>query len=848
MRLVWLLSVPYLLRHRLRSALTLAGVALGVAVLAAMHVANQSALLAFRHTVEQIAGSSQLQILAGDSGVEESVLEQVQAVAEVGAAAPVIEAVAGVAKKGEGSLLILGIDVTSDQRIRRYDFESAEEDLIDDPLVFLAQPDSLLVSRDLAARNGLRIGSRVTLATAVGDRSFTVRGVLRAQGMATAFGGNLAVMDIYAAQRMFGRGRRFDRIEVAARDGVTKEQCVAALLAALGPGFQVESPSARREHLDTLLHAYRKTVNLASGCALLVGVFLAYTTLSVAVAQRRQEIGVLRALGASLGQVQRLFLAEGALYGAVGSALGVAAGVFAARWVGELVSGLGRSAYGIPMATPQVTVEPWLAGAIWSLGVAASGGAAYFPARQAAQVDPAQALQKGRYQAATPGRPAIRVGAAGALAALLCAWLGRSMAAVYAGYAIATVSLILLIPVLAPGLARLLRPLWRRLRPVEGTLAVDSLLQAPRRTAATVAALMLSVAMVIGLGGLSGANYENVMGWVDETLQADLVVTPSENLAKRDFRLPDSLVKELETVEGLASVQAVRTARIPFRSARPILIATDIRRLRDVRDQRGERRSSDEAYDLVAEGQGAFVSDTLAERQGLRRGDRFELASPRGLLRLEVADVFRDYTDQQGSIVIDRAIYRARWADDSVNVFRLYLRPGAKVEEVRSRIRERLASERSVFVLSEADLRGYVVRRVNQWYGITYVQLAIAVLVAVIGIANTMTVSILDRQRELGILQAVGAVRRQVRAAVWMEAAAIGAIGLVLGLAAGAAHIYGMLEMSRLDFTGRRLAYQYPVGVAAALVPVLLAAAVLAAAGPAEAALRGPLASKLEYE
>jgi putative ABC transport system permease protein len=292
----------------------------------------------------------------------------------------------------------------------------------------------------------------------------------------------------------------------------------------------------------------------------------------------------------------------------------------------------------------------------------------------------------------------------------------------------------------------------------------------------------------------------------------------------------------------------VRTARIPFRSARPILIATDIRRLRDVRDQRGERRSSDEAYDLVAEGQGAFVSDTLAERQGLRRGDRFELASPRGLLRLEVADVFRDYTDQQGSIVIDRAIYRARWADDSVNVFRLYLRPGAKVEEVRSRIRERLASERSVFVLSEADLRGYVVRRVNQWYGITYVQLAIAVLVAVIGIANTMTVSILDRQRELGILQAVGAVRRQVRAAVWMEAAAIGAIGLVLGLAAGAAHIYGMLEMSRLDFTGRRLAYQYPVGVAAALVPVLLAAAVLAAAGPAEAALRGPLASKLEYE
>ena len=304
MRLVRLLSLPYFAKHRLRSLLTLAGIALGVAVLVAMYEANQSVLAGLRQTIAQIAGASELQISAGDTGIPEELLDRVRAVAEVGSASPVVEAVVG---SGLGNLLVLGVDMTADQGIREYDLGGSE---LDDPLVFLAQPDSIMLSGDFAARNGLAMGSRLVLETVEGARRFTVRGLMRPAGLAQAFGGNLAVMDIYAAQRVFGKERKFDRIDVTARRGVAVEDCRRALIAALGAGFHVDAPSERRRYFEQVLGNYRRSAGFASVFALIVGLFLIQNTLVVAVAQRRGEIGILRALGATRSQIRTLFLLE----------------------------------------------------------------------------------------------------------------------------------------------------------------------------------------------------------------------------------------------------------------------------------------------------------------------------------------------------------------------------------------------------------------------------------------------------------------------------------------------------------------------------------------------------------
>src|ERR1017187_10676800 len=195
MILLRLISFPYVRKHVLRTLLTLAGIVLGVAVFVGMHTANQSVLFAFQRTIDRIAGSTQLQVSTGEAGFDETVLERVQSTAGVRVAVPVIEAVVNTGLSGQGNILVLGVDMLGDRGLRDYDLEGEEEGSIDDPLVFLAQPDSLIITRAFAARNGFAVNGKIVLSTLEGPKTFTIRGIMKSGGLAGAFGGNLAVID-----------------------------------------------------------------------------------------------------------------------------------------------------------------------------------------------------------------------------------------------------------------------------------------------------------------------------------------------------------------------------------------------------------------------------------------------------------------------------------------------------------------------------------------------------------------------------------------------------------------------------------------------------------------------------
>ena len=229
-------------------------------------------------------------------------------------------------------------------------------------------------------------------------------------------------------------------------------------------------------------------------------------------------------------------------------------------------------------------------------------------------------------------------------------------------------------------------------------------------------------------------------------------------------------------------------------------------------------------------------------------GDPIDLPCPAGGLKLPIVGIIRDYSDQEGSVLIDRVIFKKYWNDDSVDLLRVYLLPGVLPATVKEAIPAKYAGNRRPFVLSNQEVRQYITRLTDQWFGLTWVQISIAILVAILGIVNSLTVTIVDRRRELGVLQAVGGLRNQIRGAIWMEAAAIAVISIILGLALGAIHLYYVLEMSYRDFPGMRFDYIYPYSVAAMLIPIVLAAAWLSAIGPAESAVRGSLVEALEYE
>jgi putative ABC transport system permease protein len=396
--------------------------------------------------------------------------------------------------------------------------------------------------------------------------------------------------------------------------------------------------------------------------------------------------------------------------------------------------------------------------------------------------------------------------------------------------------------------ARLLRPLLGWLRPVEGTLAADSLLQAPRRTSGAVAALMLSLALVVALGGLTRASYDSIFKWLGVALNPDLFISTSQSLTSRSFRFPGSMAEELRAIPGVGEVQSVRDARIQIGGAPVIFVAADVEALVHRATLPPTAGDPKQMYRLTGEGKGVLASDNFALLRGYKLGDVLDIPSPNGVLHLPIVGIVVDYSDQQGSILMDRAVYKRYWKDDTVNIFRIYLARGATESEVKRRILEKLGSQRRLFVLTNRDVREYIMKLTNQWFGITYVQIAVAVLVALLGIVNTLIVSITDRRRELGVLQAVGGLRNQIRGTIWLEALTIGAVGLVLGLAFGALQLYYSLRITAEDLAGMRLDYEYPYSICLVLVPVILAVAFISAIGPAESAVRGSLVEALEYE
>lgn len=850
MMLLRLISWPYLRKHLLRSVLTTAGIVLGVTVFVAMHTANQSVLYAFNRTVDRIAGATQLQVSAGEAGFPEEVLEKVQSLPDVDVAVPVIEATVQTGIAGAGNLLVLAVDMTGDRSLRDYDLENADETIVDDPLVFIAQPDSIIVSRQFCDKTGLKLNDRLTMQTMAGPRQFTIRGVMSSQGLASAFGGSLAVMDIYAAQMVFGRGRRFDRIDIKVREGVRVDEARARIQAALGPGLQVEPPSSRGAQFEAMARVYSMTANITSVFALFIGLFLIYNTFSIAVTQRRGEIGILRALGASRALIRNLFLAESSILGLLGSVLGILLGVSLARGVAGYLGGYFGEVYGVGEKAEQVSADPRLLGLALLIGVATSVFACWLPARNAARVDPVKALQKGRVQVISEGENRARRAAAVAMlaAALGCIFLSHSTFFFYLGYMLSVLAVLLLTPSLCGWLVRLLRPLMKGLRPVEGALAADSLLQAPRRTSGTVAALALSVALVIGLGGISRASYATIGTWVRTSLNPDFFITGSETITQRSFRFPESFAEEVARVEGIDEVQPVRSTRILYQGTPVMLVAADVEKIaRRVRARvvDGDRESM---YARAARGEGVIISDNFSLLRRVHRGDVLELPAPNGVLRLPVLGIVLDYSDQQGTILISRSLFKQYWGDDTINAMRVYAKPGADRKALRQRLLDEFGRRTRLFVMTNEELRAYIMRLTDQWFGLTYVQIVVAVLVAILGIVNTLTVSIADRKRELGVLQAVGALRNQVRHTIWMEAAAIGALGLAIGFALGGVHLYYILDVAKRDVAGLRLEYLYPYGIAALLLPVLMGAALVSALGPAEGAVRSSLVEALEYE
>jgi putative ABC transport system permease protein len=838
--------------HRSRVLLTILGIAVGVAVFFAVRTANATLLGSLTSTVEQLAGKSTLEVTAGETGFPEDVLATVRGTPGVKIAEPVIEVTTQTAFADEGNLLILGVDTTGDQALRQYEFDRSQT-TIADPLVYLAQPNSILLSRSFAQRHNLQIGSTLPLFASEGRKDFVVQGLFQPTGIGQVFGGNIAVMDVYAAQVVFDRGRNFDRIDLMNDPRVSVRAVEQSLRERLPASLQVARPEVRGQALENVVTAMRIIMLIASLVALLVGVFIIFNSFSIAVNQRWKEIGILRAVGVERRGIAAMFLGEAALLGVIGSLLGVGAGYLLADAANRVMDSIASSVYGVLSVPQAARFDARLALLSVGLGVAASVVGAWFPSRAAARLNPLLALHdiEARGQESALGWGRAGLGAAlVCLSSALIAWSPpRVGMTLQFGYAVLTLlGLTLLLPKLVFWSARAIRPLMDSAGGAEGALAVDAMIESPRRSAATVGALMIGLMLVFSTAAYIQSYRGVIDRWMSEMINADLFVATTAMLRSTSYHFSEDLSGKIAAIPGVKRVENVRFTSIPFQGDTAALVAYEMGAFLARASGAIEDGDVASARDLLPKGQAVLVSRNFATRWSIRAGDRVHLDTPSGFLDLPVAGIVDDYRSEKGTIFLDRALYIRYWKDDSLDFIDIDLQPGADPGAVKREIERLTAGSEHAFVYTNAEFRGWVSSLVDQFFTLNYIQLIVAALVAVVGIVNTLVISVIERRREFGIVRAVGAFRGQVRKLVLLEALAISILGVLLGALAALLVIQFMSHTVSLVLAGYTVPFQFPWKWVLLAFPAAMITSLCAGWLPARRAMRTNVIEAIGYE
>jgi putative ABC transport system permease protein len=694
-----------------------------------------------------------------------------------------------------------------------------------------AATGEVVIDRASARSTGYGPGDRARVLTRTGAHDVTVVGVARFGQVDSPGGASLVVFPSEDAQAWVAEPGRFDAIQVVAADGVSEEALRDGVAEVVPAGTEVltgaeiteEEQSAIREALG-FFNAFLLTFALI---ALFVGSFIIYNTFSILVAQRTREMALLRAIGASRRQVLGSVLVEAAVVGLLASGLGLLAGIGVALGLKALLAAFGID---IPAGGLVVGGRTVVVALVAGLGVTVAS--AFFPARRAAKVPPLAAMRDVAVDHSSQSGRRVTIGVvvtalgAGLLALGLLGDVGNPAAVVGLGAATVFLGVAVLGPVIARPLSRVIGAPLPRLRGVAGTLARENAMRNPKRTAATAAALMIGVGLVGFITIIASSARASVDDVLDRTFAGDLVV---DSGTFGVGGIPSEMAQRIAEVPDVEAVSPLRITGARVEGEDRMVVGVDASAMARIWDLGVEAGTFD---DLGAGG--VAVSVTEAEERGWSVGDVVTMQFVEtGQQELRI-DVLYD-SPVAGSYVLDLAAYEAQVADRLDSQVYVDLAADADLEAVRERVEAVTADYPAATLLDQTEFRDQQAAGIDQMLNLIYVMLALAVLIALMGIANTLALSIFERTRELGLLRAVGMTRSQLRSVVRWEAVIIALLGTALGLVIGL--FFGWALFTALRDQGFERFSAAP-GQLAVVVVLAALAGVVAAILPARRAAR----------
>jgi putative ABC transport system permease protein len=805
----------------LRSLLTILGVALGVGVLSASLAMGAGIEAAVDRTVRDVVGSADLRVSAFlERGLSDATVAAIRETEGVGLIAPTIEkrtflapGSAGAVSGARDAVTVVGIDPVAYSRLHDLDLVAGAR---------LARPDepSALITETLAASDGYVLGSELTLQGAGAPARLRVIGILAGPGPTAGAAGRAVIVPVEVARSAFGlEGVSF--VDVGLADGDSSAEVVARLGDRLTTEpYVLSSPADLAASLRASTADFQATTALIAAIVLFVGSFLIVNTLSMTVGERAREVGLLRAAGATRAQVARFVLAGAVAIGIAGSGIGLLAGLL----FGALMASSVRALTGFPAAV--AAIDPGGLVVAFVVGVAITIAGAIEPAIRAARISPVEAL-RARFD--LPDARRARLGwlalvfAAVAAIALL-AW-PRAAGGAGADRALALYAVLiaatLATPFLLPPLARVLgSPLGTVLR-LEERLARGSLARDRSRTGLTLGALVVGLAMVVALGWTAQAARNAATAWLVDVVPGDEVVT-----SIRPVGPDEGVVDTLAALPGVRTVTPIATFDLAIRGMRldaAAVVGADLLADGRLTFLEGDRSAALAALD---EGGAAILPRAAAERLGIALGDSMPLVLGGGAtLDLRVVGIVERSIPGGGgeAVLIGWPDASARIGVSGAEVFAVRFEDGAG-DAARTGL-EAAARTLALEANPLSRVQGAVTDALGRVFGLFDALALIAVLVAGLGIVNTLTIGVVERVREIGVLRAIGMTRGQAARMVVVEAAVLGLVGAFLGALVGLAAGFVLLVVGD--------SYDPSAGLPWASIAV---AAVLGLAGPGIAA------------
>lgn len=774
-----------------RLALAVIALTCGVALVCAIDLVNRAVLQAFIEVVDTVAGRAALTVTAGGAPFLETTAQQIADLPGVELAVPVVSATAFTVD-GSGELLTVhGVEITNESAVRAYEARDSGGLELDDPLVFLNQPDSIVITRSFASRRGLAVNNHIDLLTPTGRHTFTVRGLLEPQGIGRVYGGNLIVMDLPAAEAVFVRPGFVNRVDVVVQQHARVSDVATAIARTLPSGSQVEAPSRRKADLHRVMESLQVMLYAVSLSGLAAAFLIILNRLTTVFEVRAWQLGVLRAVGMRATAIWWELLKESLLLGAVGVALGIPLGIAAGRLLLPVVATTAALNFKLIATDANLTVSPASLLLAAALGLGTAVLAAALPAWRVARRPPVETI-RGRGAINSPGR-----GTGWVLRGIVVAGIVVTVAAQYgtrvpAWGLIATGLIVVGTALAARPLLEVVSPsLVVALRAVAGpsaNLARATFAKNSGRAVLTIAMIGVGIGAIIWLRMLAYSFETSLVHALSAALQGDWVVTSAHFMqGYLEAPVDERLVAEVARVDGVGDAIGERLVDWQYADGPIAIDAFDSHYFTTTAFGRWPLVGTawPDIWGAVNAGRAVLVSSSFAVNLGIGVGDVLRLDTPRGALTLPVGGVTVNFSSPRGTVVMARDLYRTYWNDPQVNRVFVRARAGVDVVGVRTAIAQQLGMTYGLRIVSAGDLIDYFAAQVRLAFAPLDVLAALLLFVLLLGLADTLAASVLERTRDLAVIRTLGARRAVLRRAVVVEGIGLGIPGLVLALAAG---------------------------------------------------------------